>query len=149
MLPFSFATTAQILCETGASRRLAELCRERGAQRVLIVTDPGISKLGLLDEVLPGFARAELTVEVFDQVVADPHTIHREMVVDIGDYRGTGSPIKLSRTPASYRRAPPGFAEHTAEVLEERSIDADRYREALPGLDPGTAAKRGSRSTFD
>ena len=72
MLPFSFATTAQILCETGASRRLAELCRERGAQRVLIVTDPGISKLGLLADVLPGFARAELTVEVFDQVVADP-----------------------------------------------------------------------------
>ncbi|MDO9619721.1 MAG: iron-containing alcohol dehydrogenase [Pseudomonas sp.] len=72
MLPFSFATTAQILCEIGASRRLAELCRERGAQRVLIVTDPGISKLGLLADVLPGFARAELTVEVFDQVVADP-----------------------------------------------------------------------------
>lgn len=72
MLPFSFATTAQILCEISASRRLAELCRERGAQRVLIVTDPGISKLGLLADVLPGFARAELTVEVFDQVVADP-----------------------------------------------------------------------------
>jgi alcohol dehydrogenase class IV len=72
MLPFSFATTAQIICETGASQRLAELCRERGARRVLIVTDPGISKLGLLADVLPGFARAELTVEVFDQVVADP-----------------------------------------------------------------------------
>jgi len=72
MLPFSFATTAQILCEIGASRRLAELCCERGAQRVLIVTDPGISKLGLLADVLPGFARTELTVEVFDQVVADP-----------------------------------------------------------------------------
>ncbi|MEA1604978.1 iron-containing alcohol dehydrogenase [Pseudomonas spirodelae] len=72
MLPFSFATTAQILCEIGASRRLAELCRERGAQRVLIVTDPGISKLGLLDEVLPGFAAADVNVEVFDQVVADP-----------------------------------------------------------------------------
>lgn len=72
MQPFSFATTAQILCEIGASQRLAELCRERGAQRVLIVTDPGISKLGLLGEVLPGFARAGLNVEVFDQVVADP-----------------------------------------------------------------------------
>ena len=72
MLPFSFATTAQILCEIGASRRLAEQCRERGARRVLIVTDPGISKLGLLADVLPGFARTELTVEVFDQVVADP-----------------------------------------------------------------------------
>lgn len=72
MQPFSFATTAQMLCEIGASRRLAKLCRERGAQRVLIVTDPGISKLGLLADVLPGFARAELTVEVFDQVLADP-----------------------------------------------------------------------------
>jgi alcohol dehydrogenase class IV len=72
MQPFSFATTAQILCETGASQRLAELCRERGAQRVLIVTDPGISQLGLLNQVLPGFARAGMSVEVFDQVVADP-----------------------------------------------------------------------------
>ena len=72
MQPFSFATTAQMLCEIGASRRLADLCRERGAQRVLIVTDPGISKLGLLADVLPGFTRAELMVEVFDQVVADP-----------------------------------------------------------------------------
>jgi alcohol dehydrogenase len=72
MLPFSFATTAQIICEIGASQRLAELCRERGAQRVLIVTDPGISTLGLLGDVLPGFTRADVTVEVFDQVVADP-----------------------------------------------------------------------------
>lgn len=72
MQPFSFATTAQILCELGASQRLAPLCRERGAQRVLLVTDPGIRQLGLLDSVLPGFAPAGVEVEVFDQVVADP-----------------------------------------------------------------------------
>ena len=37
-----------------------------------------------------------------------PHTAHREMVVKIGEnYTGVGSPIKLSRTPASYRLAPP------------------------------------------
>lgn len=36
------------------------------------------------------------------------HTAHREMVVKIGaNYTGVGSPIKLSRTPASYRLAPP------------------------------------------
>jgi crotonobetainyl-CoA:carnitine CoA-transferase CaiB-like acyl-CoA transferase len=28
-------------------------------------------------------------------------------VVQIGDYRGVASPIKLSRTPATYRRGPP------------------------------------------
>lgn len=81
-------------------------------------------------------------VRTIDQVIADPHTIHREMVVDIGDYRGTGSPIKLSRTPASYRRAPPGFAQHTGEVMAERALDPDSYREVLPGLDPEEKAAR-------
>lgn len=72
MQPFSFATTAQILCESGAAVRLAELCREREAHRVLIVTDPGITRFGLLDGVLPGFASAGVEVAVFDQVIADP-----------------------------------------------------------------------------
>ncbi|MDH1071777.1 iron-containing alcohol dehydrogenase [Pseudomonas nitroreducens] len=72
MQPFSFATTAQILCESGSAARLGELCRERGAQRVLIVTDPGITRLNMLDGVLPGFATAGVAVDVFDQVVADP-----------------------------------------------------------------------------
>ena len=36
-----------------------------------------------------------------------PHTAHRGMVVELpGGYRGIASPIKLSRTPASYRFAP-------------------------------------------
>ncbi|MDU5675536.1 MAG: iron-containing alcohol dehydrogenase, partial [Pseudomonas aeruginosa] len=68
MQAFSFATTAQILCEAGSAIRLAELCRERRARRVLIVTDPGITRLGLLDAILPGFPRLGLAVEVYDQV---------------------------------------------------------------------------------
>ncbi|MCL5043171.1 MAG: iron-containing alcohol dehydrogenase [Gammaproteobacteria bacterium] len=72
MNPFLFATTAQILCETGAAVRLADLCRERGGKRVLIVTDPGITQLGLLEPSLAGFASQGLSVAVFDQVVADP-----------------------------------------------------------------------------
>lgn len=62
MQAFSFATTAQILCEVGSAIRLAELCRERRARRVLIVTDPGITRLGLLDAILPGFPRLGLAV---------------------------------------------------------------------------------------
>ena len=72
MQPFSFATTAQILCESGSAVRLGALCQERGAARVLIVSDPGITRLGLLDGVLPGFAAAGVAVQVFDQVLADP-----------------------------------------------------------------------------
>ncbi|WP_028241738.1 iron-containing alcohol dehydrogenase [Stutzerimonas azotifigens] len=72
MNPFSFATTAQLICEPGASRRLAALCREREARSVLIVTDPGITRFGLLDGVLPGFQSEGMAVAVYDQVLADP-----------------------------------------------------------------------------
>ena len=40
------------------------------------------------------------------QALEHPHTEHREMIVRMGDYQGLGAPIKLSRTPASYRFAP-------------------------------------------
>ena len=43
--------------------------------------------------------------------LSDEHTLHSDMVIRIGDgqdgYKGIASPIKLSRTPASYRLAPP------------------------------------------
>lgn len=71
-------------------------------------------------------------VRSIDKVVDDPHTKHREMVVDIGDYRGTGSPIKLSRTKASYRTPPPGYAEHTDQIMQELGIDATDYPGAIP-----------------
>ena len=40
------------------------------------------------------------------QALEHPHTAHREMVVTMGQYQGLGAPVKLSRTPASYRFAP-------------------------------------------
>lgn len=71
-------------------------------------------------------------VRTIDQVVDDPHTHHRGMIVDLDGYRGTGSPVKLSRTPATYRMRPPSFAQHTDEVLEERGIDPGIYASVLP-----------------
>lgn len=72
MSPFSFATTAQILCESGSAQRLAELCHERDVHRVLIVTDPGIIQLGLLNDILPGFTQGGIEYQIFDAVAADP-----------------------------------------------------------------------------
>jgi formyl-CoA transferase len=48
-------------------------------------------------------------VRTVDQVLADPHTLHREMMVEIDEYKGTGAPIKMSRSKASYRRKPPAL----------------------------------------
>lgn len=59
------------------------------------------------------------------EVVAHPHTHHRNMLVKMGEYQGTGSPIKLGRTPATYRRRPPPFGQHTREVLAELGVPDD------------------------
>ena len=71
-------------------------------------------------------------VRTLDQVVADPHTKARGMIVDIGDsYRGTASPIKLERTPATYRKAPPAFGEDSDAIVEEFGLTDSA---ALAGL---------------
>lgn len=54
------------------------------------------------------------------QAVSLPHTDHREMVVGVGDYKGIGSPIKLSRSKPNYRLPPPRHGEHNAEILPKR-----------------------------
>lgn len=64
-------------------------------------------------------------VQSVDVVARHPHTQHRQMVVELGEYRGTGSPIKLSRTPATYRNAPPALGADTDAVLASLGIDAD------------------------
>jgi len=71
-------------------------------------------------------------VRSIDEVVNDPHTHHREMVVEVDGHRGTGSPIKLGSTPVSYRRRPPHFAEHTDEVMAEIGINPNDYEDVLP-----------------
>ncbi|WP_103332059.1 CaiB/BaiF CoA transferase family protein [Pseudotabrizicola formosa] len=158
----TFATaTEPVFLAVGNNRQFATLCRMIG--RPDLPDDPRFvsnsqrnthrdALKAELEAALSAFDCASLSdqlikagvpcgaVRRIDQVVADPHTVHREMVVDIGAYRGTGSPIKLSRTPASYRLAPPHFAQHTAEVMAERGLDTDRYRDVLPGIDPVAAA---------
>ena len=50
-------------------------------------------------------------------VMDHPHTHHRGMAIEINGYRGTGVPIKLSRTPGAPRLPPPLYNEHGHEVL--------------------------------
>ncbi len=52
-----------------------------------------------------------------DEATEAPHTAHREMVTELGEYKGLGTPIKLSRTPGGTRAAPPKFGEHGADIL--------------------------------
>ena len=67
-----------------------------------------------------------------DQVFADPHVKARDMVVEM-DHPGMGNkpiklianPIKLSKTPSTYRKAPPLLGQHTDEILGEAGLSVD------------------------
>jgi len=65
-------------------------------------------------------AGAVLTIP---EVAEHPHTKHREMVVQLDDYRGTGIPIKMGRTPGSVRTTPPHYGSATRDVLASLGYD--------------------------
>ena len=72
MQAFTFSTTRTLIHEPGSVARLAELCQQQGADRILLVTDAGISKAGLLERALPGLEAAGVETAIFDRVEADP-----------------------------------------------------------------------------
>ena len=59
------------------------------------------------------------------QAFAEPQVKHRGLRVDLphplaGTVPGVKNPVRFSRSPAEYRRAPPLLGEHTHQVLQER-----------------------------
>ncbi|WP_301388488.1 iron-containing alcohol dehydrogenase [Thalassolituus sp. UBA2590] len=72
MTAFTFTTTRTIINEPGSARRLAAICEEQGARSVMLVTDPGIISIGLLEDVLPAFSESGIQLTLFKDVEADP-----------------------------------------------------------------------------
>ncbi len=64
-------------------------------------------------------------VQTIPDALTHPHTRHRDMLVEMGEYRWAGIPVKLSGTPGSVRRAPPEFNQHVDEVLAESGFSAE------------------------
>lgn len=58
-------------------------------------------------------------VENIPDVMVHPQTVAREMVLESGEYRGTGVPIKLSRTPGGFYKTPPSYGEDNSAILQD------------------------------
>ena len=57
-----------------------------------------------------------------EQAFQEPQVVERKMLVDMPHpqrehLKVIGSPIKMSRTPIEYKRAPPTLGQHTDEIL--------------------------------
>ena len=70
---FEYRTVPLIRVEWGGSARLAEILAETFAQRnILIVTDPGLVKAGLIEPIVANLRANGYSVALFNDVVADP-----------------------------------------------------------------------------
>jgi crotonobetainyl-CoA:carnitine CoA-transferase CaiB-like acyl-CoA transferase len=132
--------TKRIFLAVGNNRQFARFCAEIGRPdlaedaRFRDNKDRVVNRQALRHEIEGALAAIDgeaLTTRLLDRgvpcgvvqdlpdVLTHPHTRHRGMVIEDGDYQGLGAPVKLSRTPASLRRLPPRFGEANRAVLRE------------------------------
>jgi crotonobetainyl-CoA:carnitine CoA-transferase CaiB-like acyl-CoA transferase len=79
-------------------------------------------------EALDGLDVCIEPVLALDETFEHPQVRSREMRLDAGDGRPTaqtGFPIRLTGSPATFRRGAPGYGEQTDEVLAEAGYDTD------------------------
>jgi alcohol dehydrogenase class IV len=69
---FIFQTVGSLILEPGVTNRLGEIAAEIGMSRVLLVSDPGITEVGLLDRAMSGLRSGGLEVSIFADVLPDP-----------------------------------------------------------------------------
>ncbi|WP_134500107.1 iron-containing alcohol dehydrogenase [Microvirga pakistanensis] len=72
MSPFTFNTAPSLVFGSGSVARIGEIAARQLGPRIVLVTDSGLVKAGLLDRALHALAEAGVAVHVFDGVVADP-----------------------------------------------------------------------------
>ena len=71
---FTFSTVPHLVSETGAAKKIGTIIAQHfpQARRVLIVTDAGFLKTGLVEAPVASLREAGLRVAIFSDVLADP-----------------------------------------------------------------------------
>ena len=67
-----FFAPNRIIFGSGATKQLGDIARFLGAERILIITDPGVVKAGLVNDIQAALVAEGLNAEVFDGVVLEP-----------------------------------------------------------------------------
>ncbi|HLR18206.1 MAG TPA: iron-containing alcohol dehydrogenase [Alcanivoracaceae bacterium] len=69
---FDFISPGRLLVQQGASQQLPSFAREMQAQSILLISDPGLAALGMLDDVKASFQQQGIALTCFTDVTADP-----------------------------------------------------------------------------
>ncbi len=128
MNPFTFQTTPNVLFEAGAAKKLPDIVAGFGARRVLLVTDKGVRNAGLTKSAEDALSAAGITIDVYDDVVADPPSTVIEAAAKRARDLGTDLVLSIGG----------GSALDTAKLVAYLAkSDPVRYRPSAVGLAKG------------
>ncbi|MDF3000178.1 MAG: hypothetical protein K0Q48_297 [Bacillota bacterium] len=106
MKDFQFKMPARIKFGNGICKSTAEFCKELGASKVFVLTDPNILKINILNPIIESFDNAKLPYEIYSDIIPDPdiETVDRTAEVlkmseaDLVVAVGGGSPIDTAKS---------------------------------------------------
>jgi crotonobetainyl-CoA:carnitine CoA-transferase CaiB-like acyl-CoA transferase len=73
------------------------------------------------------------TLNAVNEVLSDPQTLARDLLVEADGYKGVASPVKLSRSKASLQHTPPDYGADTTIVLQELGYKDDEIGALISG----------------
>ena len=143
----NIAAPRLLLVAGGAVKQIAEVLGKFGLSRPLIVSDPFMVKLGLIDRVLAPLAAAGITVDVFSDTIPEP----TDTVIEAGVKEfakapydcligfGGGSPIDTAKAMAILASGGGKMRDYKVPVAADRG--------AVPVIAIPTTAGTGSECT--
>ncbi|MCA3563012.1 MAG: iron-containing alcohol dehydrogenase [Methylocystis sp.] len=147
MTPFTFSTTRSIISGSGKAAEIGPIARLLLGERVLLVTDAGLRRSGLLEPSLASLLASGITMRIFDEVVADPpEAIVRAAAAAAAEHAATGilaigggSPMDVAKLAALLARSD----EKLADIYGVGNVKGPR----LPLMLVPTTAGTGSEVT--
>jgi alcohol dehydrogenase class IV len=147
MNPFVFNTTRSIVAGFGKAAHLGALAKPALGERVLLVTDAGLLKTGLVQPAIDSLKSVGITVAIFDDVLADPPEANILAAVKAAiDHNATGiigfgggSPMDVAKLAALLAKS----GEQLADIYGVGNAKGPR----LPLMLVPTTAGTGSEAT--
>ncbi|MBS3977872.1 MAG: iron-containing alcohol dehydrogenase [Syntrophomonadaceae bacterium] len=92
---FQWQLKTKIFFGIGEAKKIGDRVKELSGTRVLLVTDPGVMRAGMADEVKDSLQKAGIEVAVFADVVPNPTTREVEKGVDLANDHGANVLVGL------------------------------------------------------
>jgi alcohol dehydrogenase len=95
MQGFEFNTVRRIVSGAGSALQLSQACASLGVQAPLLVTDPGLVAIGLVQPIVAALSAAGISAVMFDEVREDPPEATVLAAAELGRVQGVDGVIAV------------------------------------------------------